>query len=656
MLLRQKGGQKLSNEEIEEKLKDYRMRQKQSDYSINKSIEKIINIPKLDEPMLITRAWDVCNSKDNNTINDYPYLHTILHERRKDLREHYEQTVGNMIYHYNGGVNGIVKDWLPLRTLSNNNPKFALLSLDEQDSAQGGQGSAWNDDGEVIIAGATNQFSPESGKSPGGILVPPLLEKWEKSRKIIKLSGDYVAYTGWYYGYTGRFVHDNLPNIAYLKYLVSEKTKFLLGYDEVHAEIIKFIDPKFYEDRIVWIYRDQPSIYEITQGGTLSVTTINPPYYLGCCDHLDPLRNWVASMPKKKKEKKDKKIVLFYTRLNRAQHDNLPNIAYLKYLVSEKTKFLLGYDEVHAEIIKFIDPKFYKDRIVWIHRDQPSIYEITQGGTLSVTTINPPYYLGCCDHLDPLRNWVASMPKKKKKKKKKDNKIVLFYTRLNRAQRKNPDLAPTPSGIVLDPKTEERILQLIRKKMEQYRREETDLVVFDELKTNKREETDVVLFDELNDKGEPMSLEERYELFRSASVIIGPHGSGIGRNLLWTNPTISSCDDRVQILEFIPGLESSIENPLGKMYSSYFTQYRKWPFEYHTVLYTKTSTAEITDVSFAAVDTALNTMWGYSSLRMESASKSSSWVPPYDGGNMANYLQQVQTAKSESGDTRLSIQ
>jgi len=527
MLLRQKGGQKLSNEEIEEKLKDYRMRQKQSDYSINKSIEKIINIPKLDEPMLITRAWDVCNSKDNNTINDYPYLHTILHERREDLREHYEQTVGNMIYHYNGGVNGIVKDWLPLRTLSNNNPKFALLSLDEQDSAQGGQGSAWNDDGEVIIAGATNQFSPESGKSPGGILVPPLLEKWEKSRKIIKLSGDYVAYTGWYYGYTGRFVHDNLPNIAYLKYLVSEKTKFLLGYDEVHAEIIKFIDPKFYEDRIVWIYRDQPSIYEITQGGTLSVTTINPPYYLGCCDHMDPLRNWVASMPKKKK-----------------------------------------------------------------------------------------------------------------KKKKKDNKIVLFYTRLNRAQQKNPDLAPTPNGMVLNPRMEERILQLIRKKMEQYKREETDLVVFDEL----------------NEKGEPMSLEERYELFRSASVIIGPHGSGIGRNLLWTNPTISSCDDRVQILEFIPGLESSIENPLGKMYSSYFTQYRKWPFEYHTVLYTNTSTTEITNVGFADVDTALNAMWGSSNLRMESASKSSSWVPPDDGGNMANYLQQVQTAKSESGDTRLSIQ
>jgi len=525
MLLRQKGGEKLSNEEIEEKLKDYHMRQKQSDSSINKNLEKFVSIPKLDESMVITRAWDVCNSKDNNTINDYPYLHTILHELRTDLREHYEQTVGNMIYHYNGGVNGIVKDWLPLRTLSNNNPKFALLSLDEQDSAQGGQGSAWNDDGEVIIAGATNQFSPESGKSPGGILVPPLLEKWEKSRKIIKLSGDYVAYTGWYYGYTGRFVHDNLPNIAYLKYLVSEKTKFLLGYDEVHAEIIKFIDPKFYEDRIVWIYRDQPSIYEITQGGTLSVTTINPPYYLGCCDHLDPLRNWVASMPKKKKEKKDKKI-------------------------------------------------------------------------------------------------------------------VLFYTRLNRAQQKNPDLAPTPNGMVLNPRMEERILQLIRKKMEQY----------------KREETDVVLFDELNDKGEPMSLEERYELFRSASVIIGPHGSGIGRNLLWTNPTISSCDDRVQILEFIPGLESSIENPLGKMYSSYFTRYRKWPFEYHTVLYTKTSTAEITDVSFAAVDTALNTMWGYSSLRMESASKSSSWVPPYDGGNMANYLQQVQTAKSESGDTRLSIQ
>jgi hypothetical protein len=103
-------------------------------------------------------------------------------------------------------------------------------------------------------------------------------------------------------------------------------------------------------------------------------------------------------------------------------------------------------------------------------------------------------------------------------------------------------------------------------------------------------------------------------VFRAANVIIGPHGSGLGGNLVWTNPFASSCKERTQLLEFIPGQESAqvqslyvtyvsittddchmimfsthhdrLPTPLTHFHLNWFRQfpnYRKWPLDYHSI-------------------------------------------------------------------------
>ena len=94
-----------------------------------------------------------------------------------------------------------------------------------------------------------------------------------------------------------------------MKALVPETTKFILGYDELHARILEFIDPIFYE-RIFWIQRDS-HIVEITDGGNLTVTTTSSPNYGGCCEQFDPLRRWMAEAHP---EVPAKKVIIFYTR------------------------------------------------------------------------------------------------------------------------------------------------------------------------------------------------------------------------------------------------------------------------------------------------------------------------------------------------------
>jgi len=450
------------------------------------------------EPIAIKRLWDIC--PENN-----PSLHGILHERRSDLREHYESNLGDQMYRFNGYKWGISSDRLITKTIRNG--KFAIYSEQEQEYYYFGQGSAWNSD-EVIDTTVANEAW--TGK-PLGSFIPPLLEKWESDRKVIQLpAGNYVAYTGWMYGNLGHFIHDNLPNIAYLKYLVPSTTKFLLGYDELHARILKFIDPVFYE-RIHWMNRDE-HIVEVTNG-TLTVTTAPSPSYLGCCEQLVPLRQWVAqSHP----EVPDKKVVVFYTR-------------------GDKETGMRNEDNKH--------------------------------------------------------------------------------------------------GRVLDLSLEKVLLEHIRLKLLQYNRTE-----------------EVVIFDG-KDNGETMSIENQFKLFRSASTIIGPHGTGLGGNYIWTNPFATSCDDRVQVLEFLPGKESA---HVQALHASYFMQYRKWPFEYHHILYNNASTPMVTQIDIGHFDTALDAMWGGPETRIKTTDyHSSAWEP--EENTMSNYLEQVQTAKAINNDHRLSF-
>jgi len=142
--------------------------------------------------------------------------------------------------------------------------------------------------------------------------------------------------------------------------------------------------------------------------------------------------------------------------------------------------------------------------------------------------------------------------------------------------------------------------------------------------------------------GKTLDYMTQFMVFRAASTIIGPHGSGLGGNLVFTNPFASSCNERTQLLEFIPGQESAQVQSLYVTYVSIsrqgsdvmmlsshpdqqptsltlyfilitfrqFPNYRKWPLDYHSILYTANSTGQTTYINLQDLDDALDAMWG----------------------------------------------
>mmetsp|Transcript_16774 Transcript_16774/g.24797 ORF Transcript_16774/g.24797 Transcript_16774/m.24797 type:complete len:442 (-) Transcript_16774:135-1460(-) len=256
-------------------------------------------------------------------------------------------------------------------------------------------------------------------------------------------------------------------------------------------------------------------------------------------------------------------------------HDHLPTIAYLKSAVPETTKFLLVDAPVTRMVIEQIDPVFYQ-RIKWI--DERTIYHIPQGSSLTVA-VRWSYEItqGCCGAFDPLRQWLAQayphLP---------DQRTVIYY------QRKSKDVG---NGRVLEEHHEQDVLRLIQSKMKHYGMDER-LVVYNGLdpKTN-----------------QTMSVFDQFALFRSARTIIGPHGSGIGGNFAWTNPYPTNCADRTQILEFVPGRDTP---DLHGLYTTHYSTIRKWPVDFHNILYTAESTTANTFVNLQDLDDALSYMWG----------------------------------------------
>ena len=206
-------------------------------------------------------------------------------------------------------------------------------------------------------------------------------------------------------------------------------------------------------------------------------------------------------------------------------HDSLSTIAYLKSVVPETTQFLLvdpHPQETEKNVIAFLDPVFYK-RIKWIERDQ--VFHIKGSLTVAVP-LAIPITLGCCGGWDPMRQWIAeSHPDRPAEKR------IVFYTRGGSSDQRH--------GRVVEANLEKEIIKHIEAAMVKYQRPEK-LFIFSG-----------------QENGKTMSIAKQFEIFRSASTIIGPHGSGLGGNFAWTNPFPTTCDERVQLLEFFPGQDSA---------------------------------------------------------------------------------------------------
>ena len=267
-------------------------------------------------------------------------------------------------------------------------------------------------------------------------------------------------------------------------------------------------------------------------------------------------------------------------------HDHLPTIALLKAHLPSDTKFLLIDTKVSRNILMNLDEEWTTNNVVWIDKDQP--VQIRNGGSLTVPVTNAvPEIMGCCRQYDFMRQWAAEKQLQMNsdsvhiREPNHEDKFVVFYRRLA-----NKDLH---HGRTLEIEHEKKIMRAIQDAMKKYGRKEK-FVHFTG-----------------NWEGKTLSIFDQMIRFRRASTIIGPHGSGIGGNILWTNPFARTCEERVKYLEFMPDNDSA---RVQGAFAHYWSQWRKWPIDYHTIIYQPNSTADTTYISLDDLSDALEDMWG----------------------------------------------
>jgi hypothetical protein len=234
-------------------------------------------------------------------------------------------------------------------------------------------------------------------------------------------------------------------------------------------------------------------------------------------------------------------------------HDHLPSIAYARHMMPETTKFILVKNESDRKRLQFIDATFEAERVVWA--EERTIYRVSIG---SISGLPPTRTRHIIDRFNQLRNWVLPKPNFPT-----DQKTIVYYTRGGK---------DTHHGRTMDPEHEKFLLHLIREKMAQHGRKE-HLVIFDG-----------------QENGSTMSLQHQFDLFRSATVAIGPHGSGLA-NILWL-PVADSCQHRSKVLEFLVR-PNQTDIQAGGSYKTYMYLYGfpQWA-EYHHLYYTADSTSD----------------------------------------------------------------
>jgi hypothetical protein len=240
-------------------------------------------------------------------------------------------------------------------------------------------------------------------------------------------------------------------------------------------------------------------------------------------------------------------------------HDHLSKIAWLKSLVSDDTKFLLPYHELHKNILTVVDDRFVKERVIWVQYDE--VVHASEGSlTILIPKANFPFPGGFPQtgtiYTEHLRRWLEESNWSSKQSTGEKKGKVIFYTRSGSSIRR-----------VVNSELEELLIQKTIAAMK--RRGQT--------------EEDLVIFNGHGEDGNMLSIEAQFELYSSSDLVIGPHGSGLA-NVIWMDPRCNS-KNRPKVIEFA----SSSRTPAvqgGSMYGYWFL-YGSLPWmDYHQIYYT----------------------------------------------------------------------
>lgn len=201
--------------------------------------------------------------------------------------------------------------------------------------------------------------------------------------------------------------------------------------------------------------------------------------------------------------------------------DHLPSIAYLREKVPENTRFLLHFDEMSQKFMKWFDIDFY-NRIEWIHIGQ--LVQVVDGDLMVFNRDHKNTHSTLISSFHSWSDSRASSLIPGGRKKQPDTIILHSRTGKN-----------TLHGRVVEVEHEKKIIRLIRHAMKKYHRTEK-LVIFNGY---------------INDTS--MTYQQQYELMQSASVFIGPHGTGTCNAVFMAGYAGPSCSHRPKLLEFSCG-------------------------------------------------------------------------------------------------------
>ncbi len=155
------------------------------------------------------------------------------------------------------------------------------------------------------------------------------------SSKIIMLPpGKYAAFSGWYFGNYGHYMHDHVSKIAWIKSnVVSDDTVFLLPYHEIHEEALTLVDEQFVKNRVIWIKYGE-TVSATSSSLTVTIPKSNQPFPNGtpqtAAFYTEALRRWLEEShwtpePQSTSNQvaRNERKVIFYTRRGSMQQRNL---------------------------------------------------------------------------------------------------------------------------------------------------------------------------------------------------------------------------------------------------------------------------------------------------------------------------------------------
>lgn len=163
--------------------------------------------------------------------------------------------------------------------------------------------------------------------------------------------------------------------------------------------------------------------------------------------------------------------------------------------------------------------------------------------------------------------------------------VVIYYARVDPSQAKH--------GRIMDSNHSKDIISLIEGSMERHNRAER-LIEFDGTTDD-------------NGQKRSMTILEQFDLFRSATTLIGPHGTGMA-NMIWMD---LESRDRPKVVEFTVGPRNvgkfdDIIDPFAKTYTS---KYWGLPFDYNHMLFAPNSTNSRAFVDLNVLDGVLDRLW-----------------------------------------------